>query len=224
MELPTSTQDLENSTAAVQGGPLAPQASSADAPAVDEQDECATTDDKCAAADRISRRPGGPPPCHSASRWPSPLAGRMRPRPRSLRTRPNPPPRRRWTLTLTLPLPLTLTLALTPTLTPAPSAPSLHPPRPLCTLRVLSAPSASSPHPPRPLCTLRVLSAPSAPSATLTRRAAFWRRCVDCDRPSPSSTPSGSQLGAKDDANLGLWTVEVVPPAGESAPVKGEDP
>ena len=104
MELPTSTQDLENSTAAVQGGPLAPQASSADAPAVDEQDECATTDDECAAADRISRRPGGPPPCHSASRWPSPLAGGMRPRPRSLRTRPNPPPRRRWTLTLTLTL------------------------------------------------------------------------------------------------------------------------
>ena len=33
-----------------------------------------------------------------------------------------------------------------------------------------------------------------------------------------------NNLGAKDDANLGLWTVEVVPPAGESAPVKGEDP
>ena len=32
-----------------------------------------------------------------------------------------------------------------------------------------------------------------------------------------------NNLGAKDDANLGLWTVEVVPPVGESAPIKGED-
>ena len=32
-----------------------------------------------------------------------------------------------------------------------------------------------------------------------------------------------NNLGAKGDANLGLWTVEVVPPAGESAPIKGDD-
>ena len=31
------------------------------------------------------------------------------------------------------------------------------------------------------------LSLTLAPS--LTRRAAFWRRCVYCERPSPSSTP-----------------------------------
>ena len=33
-----------------------------------------------------------------------------------------------------------------------------------------------------------------------------------------------NNLGANYDANLGLWTVEGVPPAGESAPVKGEGP
>ena len=45
-EPPTISQGAENSAAAVQGVALAPQASSADAPAPDEQDECATTDDE----------------------------------------------------------------------------------------------------------------------------------------------------------------------------------
>ena len=54
LEPPTFSQGVETSTAAVQGLALAPQASSADAPAPDEQDECATTDDECAAADQIS--------------------------------------------------------------------------------------------------------------------------------------------------------------------------
>ena len=47
-EPPTFSQGAENSAAAVQGVALAPQVSSADAPAPDEQDECATTDDECA--------------------------------------------------------------------------------------------------------------------------------------------------------------------------------
>ena len=47
-EPPTFSQGAENSAAAVQGVALAPQVSSADAPASDEQDECATTDDECA--------------------------------------------------------------------------------------------------------------------------------------------------------------------------------
>ena len=46
MEPPTFSQGVETSTAAVQGLALAPQAGSADAPAPDEQDECATTDDE----------------------------------------------------------------------------------------------------------------------------------------------------------------------------------
>ena len=45
-EPPTFSQGVETSAAAVQGLALAPQASSADAPAPDEQDECATTDDE----------------------------------------------------------------------------------------------------------------------------------------------------------------------------------
>ena len=46
LEPPTFSQGVETSTAAVQGLALAPQAGSADAPAPDEQDECATTDDE----------------------------------------------------------------------------------------------------------------------------------------------------------------------------------
>ena len=64
---------------------------------------------------------------------------------------------------------------------------------------------------------------------------ACWRYCRACRYVSFSAKINDcswyrvcegfpSRLGAKDDANLGLWTVEVVPPAGESAPVKGEDP
>ena len=45
-EPPTISQGAENSAAAVQGVALAPQASSAETPAPDEQDECATTDDE----------------------------------------------------------------------------------------------------------------------------------------------------------------------------------
>ena len=64
---------------------------------------------------------------------------------------------------------------------------------------------------------------------------ACWRYCRACRYVSFSAKINDcswyrvcegfmNNLGAKDDANLGLWTVEVVPPAGESAPVKGEDP
>jgi len=61
---------------------------------------------------------------------------------------------------------------------------------------------------------------------------ACWRYCRACRYVSFSTKISDcswyrvcdmNNLGAKDNADLGLWTIEVVPPAAESAPVKGQN-